>query len=163
LPDSPSPYELWVESGEDPQRYGALLRQHGHIVQAARQREACARTPGCELGDGHLAGCRGDWPPGEWMHLVTGIYGDSMATDKLILPGTSNYGKPRQDFADELAGADDKEFLRIAADRIWLSAYAANNPGSDYHWQADACYDEAKRRGNPELYQRAWEKAAGKA
>lgn len=43
--------------------------------------------------------------------------------------------------------------------RIWLSAYANNNPRSDYHWQADACYDEAARRGKPELYVQAYEKA----
>lgn len=55
--------------------------------------------------------------------------------DKLIIPGKDNYGN----------------------DRIWLSAYADSNPRSDYHWQADACYDEARRRGKPELYQQAWD------
>lgn len=29
-------------------------------------------------------------------------------------------------------------------------------PRSDYHWQADACYDEAARRGKPELYTQAY-------
>ena len=24
---------------------------------------------------------------------------------------------------------------------IWLSAFANNNPRSDYHWRCDACYD----------------------
>ena len=79
--------------------------------------------------------------------------------DKLTLPGKDNYGKPRQDFADKLAAADDKEFVKIAEDRIWLSAYANNNPRSDYHWQADACYDEAERRGKPELYSQAYDQA----
>ena len=81
--------------------------------------------------------------------------------DKLILEGTDNEGKPRQEFADRLASATDEGFINIAEERIWLSAYANNNPRSDYHWQADACYDEAKRRGKPELYDQAWHKASG--
>jgi hypothetical protein len=80
--------------------------------------------------------------------------------DKLTIEGKDNYGKPRQEFADKLAAASDKDYLDIAEERIWLSAYADNNPRSDYHWQADACYEEAKRRGKPELYSKAWEKAA---
>ena len=44
---------------------------------------------------------------------------------------------------------------------MWLSAYAANNPRSDYHWQCDACYDEAIRRGDEGLYISGWEKAKG--
>lgn len=79
----------------------------------------------------------------------------------LQLPGKDNYGKPRQNFADKIGAADDDEYLRIAEERIWLSAYAANNPRSDYHWQADACYDEAVARGNPDLYKQAWKRASG--
>lgn len=81
--------------------------------------------------------------------------------DKLILLGKDNYGKPKQEFADKLAAADDEKFIEIAADKIWLSAYANSNPRSDYHWQADACYDEAQRRGKPGLYSRAWSQASG--
>jgi len=81
--------------------------------------------------------------------------------DKLVLNGNDNYGKPRQAFADKLASESAGDFVSVAEQRIWLSAYAANNPRSDYHWQADACYDEAKRRGKPELYQLAWERARG--
>lgn len=84
-----------------------------------------------------------------------------MPEDRITLEGNDNYGKPRQVFADDLAEQSDADFLVTAEERIWLSAYAANNPRSDYHWQADACYDEAKRRGNPELYNRAWHQAAG--
>lgn len=80
--------------------------------------------------------------------------------DKLTLSGLDNYGKPKQGFADKLAAADEAEYLKIAEERIWLSAYANNNPRSDYHWQADACYDEAKRRGEIDLYHRAWVKAS---
>lgn len=80
-------------------------------------------------------------------------------TDALVIPGTDNYGKPRQAFADKIAAADDAEFLRIAEQYIWLSAYASNNPRSDYHWMCDATYDEAQRRGKPELYDQARQRA----
>ena len=80
--------------------------------------------------------------------------------DKLTISGKDNYGKPRQDFADKIAAADDREFVKIAEDKIWLSAYANNNLRSDYHWQADACYDEAERRGKPELYSQAYDQAS---
>lgn len=73
----------------------------------------------------------------------------------LKLEGKDNYGKPRQAFADRLAAMDDGAFLKEARHRIWLSGYANNNPRSDYHWQTGACYDEAQRRGKPELYQSA--------
>lgn len=79
------------------------------------------------------------------------------------LSGTDNYGKPRQDFADKLTAASDEEFLTIAERCIWLSAYAANNPRSDYHWQADACADESGRRGSTgpgSLYDQAWQRAS---
>ncbi|CAA2140483.1 hypothetical protein [Hyphomicrobium sp. ghe19] len=77
-------------------------------------------------------------------------------TQALIIPGTDNSGKPRQDFANQIAALDDAAFVKEAEHRIWLSAYANNNPRSDYHWQADACYDEAQRREKPELYIRAF-------
>ena len=79
--------------------------------------------------------------------------------DTISLTGKDNGGKPRQLFAEKIAALDDDGFIKEAADRIWLSAYADNNPRSDYHWQADACYDEAKRRGNDGLYKTAYERA----
>ena len=77
--------------------------------------------------------------------------------DALQLEGKDNYGHPRQAFADKLAAASDEAYLSIAEERIWLSAFADNNPRSDYHWQADACYDEAQRRGKPALYEKAYQ------
>ena len=86
------------------------------------------------------------------------------AKDSAIkLDGLDNYHKPRQDFAYYLASLDDKEFVKEAETAIWLSAYANNNPRSDYHWQADACYDEAARREKPELYIQAHEQAVRSA
>lgn len=83
--------------------------------------------------------------------------------ERLTLAGKDNYGLPRQAFADKLAEADEAEYLKITEEYIWLSAYAANNPRSDYHWQCDACYDEASRRGVYflHLYEVAWHKASG--
>lgn len=80
------------------------------------------------------------------------------------LSGTDNYGKPRQDFADKLTAASDEEFLTIAERCIWLSAYANNNPRSDYHWQARACMEESRMRAllNPanDLYDQALKRAS---
>ncbi len=78
----------------------------------------------------------------------------------LTLEGKDNHGKPRQEFADAIAVMDDAAFMRVAEQHIWLSAYANNNPMSDFHWQADACHDEAGRREKPELYRTAWERAS---
>lgn len=81
----------------------------------------------------------------------------------ITLDGKDNHGKPRQEFADRIGAETDDKFIKTCENYIWLSAYAANNPRSDYHWQADACYDEAKARGNTDLYQQGWRRAAGKA
>lgn len=79
--------------------------------------------------------------------------------DKIIIEGKDNRGNPRQNFADRIAVADEAGFLEEAERYIWLSAFANNNPRSDYHWMADLCHDEAERRGKPELYKRAWDNA----
>ena len=76
--------------------------------------------------------------------------------DRLTLSGKGNYA-PRQDFADTLARADGKELAEMCAEYIWLSAFAANNSNSDYHWMVDAAYYECKRRNEPEIYQQAYD------
>jgi hypothetical protein len=81
--------------------------------------------------------------------------------DRLLLSGTSNYGSPAQEYADKIAGLLAENFVCEAAEAIWMSAWAANNPTSDYHYQASACYYEAQRRGNPDLYQQAYDQARG--
>jgi len=78
----------------------------------------------------------------------------------ITLEGKNNRGAPRQEWADKIADMDDEAFEDAAKQAIWLSAYAHNNPRSDYHWQADACHSEAERRGKPEIYSRAWKRAA---
>ncbi len=79
--------------------------------------------------------------------------------EKLIIEGKDNYGKPRQEFADSIAILEEKHFLTHMETIIWLSAYANNNKRSDYHWQAQACYGECKRRNKLELYEQAYDRA----
>lgn len=67
-----------------------------------------------------------------------------------------NSAEKQEAFCQELETLSDEDLLKRSKDRIWLSGYANNNPRSCYHWQADACYDEAQRRGRPELYKNAY-------
>jgi hypothetical protein len=54
----------------------------------------------------------------------------------------------------------DDELVDHTNRKVWLSAFAANNQRSKYHAEADACFNEATRRGKPHLYQRGWNMAA---
>ena len=74
--------------------------------------------------------------------------------------GKDNYGKPRQDYFDKIKAMPDKELSEETEHTIWLSAYAANNPRSDYHWQVDACWDAWDLRGNLEGYGKAWKRVS---
>ena len=80
---------------------------------------------------------------------------------KLTIKGRDNYKKPKQEFADRLAAYSDRELQNVAEEYIWLSAFAANNPDSDYHWMCDATYDECVRRDSVYLYDSAWHRASG--
>lgn len=66
--------------------------------------------------------------------------------------GNDNYGHPKQDYLDKLSQMTDAELRKACNDKIWLSAYANNNPRSDYHWQCDACYDECVKRDKVNIY-----------
>ena len=70
-----------------------------------------------------------------------------------------NYGKPRQQFFDKIAAMTDDALFEETEQTIWLSAFAANNPRSDYHWHADACYDEWQNRKKAERYTDAYNAA----
>jgi hypothetical protein len=71
--------------------------------------------------------------------------------------GNDNHGKPRSLYLKKLAQMTKEELFKETKDKIWLSAYANNNPRSDFHWQVDACYDEwVKRDGNPQNYEKAY-------
>jgi hypothetical protein len=56
------------------------------------------------------------------------------------------------EYVKKLEGMTNDELYSACKDMIWFSAYAANNPISDFHWMCDACYAECSRRGKPELY-----------
>ena len=63
------------------------------------------------------------------------------------------YGRLKQDYLDKLSHLSDDELRKEVNKFIWLSAYASNNPRSDFHWQADVCYDECKRRDKVSIYE----------
>jgi len=69
--------------------------------------------------------------------------------------GNSNYGKPKSEYLEKLKDMDDAELAEHCSQYIWLSAYASNNPRSDYHWMCDACYDECNRRDKVDIYTKA--------
>ena len=75
-------------------------------------------------------------------------------TDKY--EGNDNYGKPKADYLAKLAEMEEPALLEETKNKIWLSAYASNNPGSDYHWHCDACYDECARRERIDIYEKAF-------
>lgn len=81
----------------------------------------------------------------------------------ITLSGLDNYRKPRQDYADKISAMTDEELLKETESAIWLSAYANNNPRSDYHWQADACSSECSARGKDEIYTKAYNTAKSRA
>ena len=58
-------------------------------------------------------------------------------------------------FRDKLAAMDDHDLEEACDSYIFLSAFANNNPRSDFHWQCDMTYDECKRRNKIEIYTRA--------
>lgn len=60
----------------------------------------------------------------------------------------------------KLQAMSDADLFKESESMVWFSAFAANNAKSDYHWQVDACSDECRRRGKPEIYDQAWKKAS---
>lgn len=62
-------------------------------------------------------------------------------------------------YQDKLHKMNDEELFKECEMKIWLSAYAANNPRSNYHWQCDATYKECQRRNKPDIYSRAHQEA----
>jgi hypothetical protein len=64
-------------------------------------------------------------------------------------------------FVNMLRTMADASLYDRCKDMIWLSAYAANNGCSDFHWMCDACYEECKRRNKPELYDTAHKAISG--
>ncbi len=76
--------------------------------------------------------------------------------------GLDNYKQPKSDYLNKLANMDDNQLEVECGQMIWLSAYANNNPRSDYHWQCNACYDECMVRNKENIYKRAYNKNISK-
>jgi len=74
--------------------------------------------------------------------------------------GLDNMKTPKVEYLKKIVQFDDKLLFSECKNMIWLSAYANNNPRSDYHWQCDACYDEGKRRNKPEIYKKAYKEVS---
>jgi hypothetical protein len=70
--------------------------------------------------------------------------------------GLDNSGKPKKYYLATILGMDKAELLEETERKIWLSAYAHNNPRSDFHWQCDACYEVCKKFDG--LYEQAYKK-----
>jgi hypothetical protein len=64
-------------------------------------------------------------------------------------------------WVEQLKRYTDEEFVRVAAQKIWLTNYYRWNPDkwAEYFSQAVACGDEAIRRGDESLYDQAWRQA----
>jgi hypothetical protein len=60
--------------------------------------------------------------------------------------GKDNYGRPKADYLAKIAVMDDKGLRSECYSMIYQAARCANNPRADWHWMADACYDEAHKR-----------------
>lgn len=70
--------------------------------------------------------------------------------------GKDNYGKLKSDYVKLVLAMTDDELFKETKRKIWLSAYAANNGRSDFHWHVDACYDAWGDRGKQDEYGRAY-------
>ena len=75
--------------------------------------------------------------------------------------GKDNYGNEKIEYFDKVAAMSDAEVLKETELKIWLSAFANNNPRSDYHWHVDVLYIECEKRSKT-MYQRAFNKASGR-
>lgn len=67
----------------------------------------------------------------------------------------SNAPEKKAEYKTKLMAMPDADLSKECEQKIWLSAYANNNPNSCYHWQCDYCYDECQRRERVEIYTQA--------
>lgn len=72
--------------------------------------------------------------------------------------GKDNFEHSKANYIQKIFIMTDAQLEKECEEKIWFSAYANNNPRSDFHWQCDACYDVAKeRQKDAEIYKRAYE------
>lgn len=73
--------------------------------------------------------------------------------------GKDNYGRPKADYLTKIGAMNEKALYSECYSMIYQAARCANNPRADWHWMADACYDEtAKRAPGAPVYSRAYER-----
>lgn len=75
----------------------------------------------------------------------------------------SNTPEKKDEYRKKLQGMTDDQLRKETEDKIWFSAYAANNPNSCFHWQCDFTYAEWERRGRVDLYQRCHDRVWSEA
>lgn len=68
--------------------------------------------------------------------------------------GNDNAGKPRLEYCRRVEEMTRKELKEEAKSKIWLSAFAANNSRSDFHWHVSAIYVACDKF--PGLYEEAY-------
>ena len=69
------------------------------------------------------------------------------------LRGNPDNAPAKQDeYRAKLAAMNDTDLFKETKDKIWFSAFAANNPRSCYHWQCDDTYAEWGNRGKQDQY-----------
>jgi hypothetical protein len=60
------------------------------------------------------------------------------------------------EFQERIKSWTDKHLYEETRRCIWLSAYAKNNPNSNYHRMCTECYRECSARGLEVFYDIAW-------
>jgi len=63
--------------------------------------------------------------------------------------------KQKRDYQQKIAYMQPDELFKETKLKIWLSAFANNNPKAPAHWEVDLCYDEWEKRGDKKSYSRA--------
>ncbi|MEN6537955.1 MAG: hypothetical protein ABFD60_07990 [Bryobacteraceae bacterium] len=73
--------------------------------------------------------------------------------------GFDNYGNPKSSYVRRVFSMSDAELEKECEDKIWLAAYAANNPRSDFHWHVDVCFAVVlSRDADGKMYERAYKR-----
>lgn len=72
--------------------------------------------------------------------------------------GKDNYGVLKSVYLQKVINTPEADLPKLCYDAIWLSAYANNNPRSDFHWQVDAVFEILQSRGLSEIYSDAHKK-----
>lgn len=69
-----------------------------------------------------------------------------------------NHPRKKDEYLTRLQSMSVAELREETGNKIWLSAYAANNPQSCFHWQVDYTYDEWNRRGMLQEYSHCYDR-----